>query len=125
MCIEMHKWLSINVKKIWQMKRPTITTKETKKSKNEATNDKQKKKNQNHKNPVEEKNGGSGVASVSPALKSSEVHTVVYCILYGRICAMHFAHMISVGQQPYEVGSLSFPFYRWISWGSDVTSLVS
>ena len=28
------------------MKRPTITTKETKKSKNEATNDKQKKKNQ-------------------------------------------------------------------------------
>ena len=42
MCIEMHKWLSINAKKIWQMKRPTITIKETKKSKKEATNDKQK-----------------------------------------------------------------------------------
>ena len=37
---------------------------------------------------------------------------------------MHFAFMISVDQQPYEVGTWSFPLYRLISWGSDVTSLV-
>lgn len=49
---------------------------------------------------------------------------VAYCILYGRSYAMHFACMISVDQQPYEVGTLSFPLYRLINWGSDVTSLV-